>query len=48
LPALIVHTPFLRSAGDSIATAFAAPRILNALIGCSVSSFSQISGAGES
>src|SRR6266851_4655528 len=48
LPALMVQTPFLRASGDSIATAFAAPRILKALIGCRFSSFSQISGAGES
>src|SRR5205085_2230089 len=44
LPALIVHTPLLRASGVSIATAFAAPRNLNALIGCRFSSFSQISG----
>ena len=48
LPALIVQTPLRASSGESIATAFAAPRILNALIGCRFSSFSQISGAGAS
>ena len=45
LPALIVQTPLRALLGVSIATAFAAPRILNALIGCRFSSFSQISGA---
>ena len=48
LPALIVHTPFCRSSGLSMATAFAPPRSLNALIGCRFSSLSQISGAAAS
>jgi hypothetical protein len=39
LPALIVQTPSARRSGASVATAFAAPRSLNELIGCSVSSF---------
>src|SRR5439155_22675176 len=44
LPALIVHTPRLRSDSDNIATALAAPRNLYALIGCRFSSLSRMSG----
>jgi hypothetical protein len=44
----MVHTPFARATGGRSATAFAAPRILNALIGCRFSSLSQISGTPSS
>src|SRR5437762_9593243 len=44
LPALIVHTPRRRAAGDSSATALAAPRTLYELVGCRFSSLRRMSG----
>jgi len=49
LPALAVTTPSASSADEAARTAESAPRILNEPIGCSDSSFSQISqGASAS
>ena len=48
LPALAVTSPRATSAGSALRTALAAPRILNELIGCSVSSLHQISAGASS